>query len=64
MSENVIVVEFGKRRVPDDSVKPVDPQHVTDHEYVIELEHEVLELQQLVCALYRDLTRARAGVPV
>ena len=45
--------EVEKRRVPDVVEKPSDPQ------YLIELEHEILELQQQVCALHRDLERER-----
>lgn len=34
----------------------------SDHQYVLELEHEILELQQQVCALHRDLERERRRV--
>jgi hypothetical protein len=46
--------ELEKRRVPDVTDKP------SDHHYLMELEHEILELQQQVCALHRDLERERA----
>lgn len=45
--------EVDRRRVPDQTEEP------NDHQYVLELEHEILELQQQVCALHRDLERAR-----
>jgi hypothetical protein len=52
--------ELEKRRVPDVVAAPmVDPPELSDHQYVIELEHEILELQQQVCALHRDLERER-----
>jgi hypothetical protein len=59
MSSNNVIdfqSEAEKRRVPDDIEKPND-----HHQHVIELEHEILELQQQICALHRDLERERAS---
>ena len=55
MSSNIVDFqsEVDKRRVPDDIEK------TSDNQYVLELEHEILELQQQVCALHRDLERER-----
>ncbi|MEW6395287.1 MAG: hypothetical protein AB1582_12120 [Pseudomonadota bacterium] len=54
---NCNVIDFQSkvdaRRVSDVSENP------SEHEYVLELEHEILELQQQVCALHRDLERER-----
>jgi hypothetical protein len=64
MSSNIIGFqsEVEKRRVPDVVAAPmVDPPEPSDRQYVIELEHEILELQQQVCALHRDLERERSG---
>jgi hypothetical protein len=63
MSSNIIEFqsELEKRRVPDVVAAPiVDPPEPSDHQYAIELEHEILELQQQVCALHRDLERERS----
>jgi hypothetical protein len=46
--------EVEKRHVQDVTEKPSNGQ------YVLELEHEILELQQQVCALHRDLERERS----
>jgi hypothetical protein len=55
---SVITVNFQSRviehHVPEDT-------ETSDYEYVLELEHEILELQQQICALHRDLERERAG---
>lgn len=57
---NCNVIDFQSkvdaRRVSDVSENP------SEHEYVLELEHEILELQQQVCALHRDLERERRRV--
>ena len=42
-----------KRQVPD-QIESADC-----HRYVLELEHEIMELKEQVCALHRDLVRAR-----
>jgi hypothetical protein len=59
MSNNVIDFqsEVEARHVPEVTDKP-SGHHV---QYLIELEHEILELQQQVCALHRDLERERRG---
>jgi len=59
MSLNVIdfQTEVQRRRhVQNEAAKP------NEHQYIIELEHEILELQQQVCALHRDLERARGSM--
>jgi hypothetical protein len=51
-----------KRRVADDTEKRCLDEQIDKHgyrQYVLELEHEILELQQQVCSLHRDLERAR-----
>jgi hypothetical protein len=63
MSSNIIEFqsELEKRRVPDVVAAPmVDPPESSGRQYLIELEHEVIELQQQVCALHRDLERERS----
>jgi hypothetical protein len=56
--------EAFKRRVTDDTEKRCLSDQIDKHgyrQYLIELEHEILELQQQVCALHRDLERERRG---
>jgi hypothetical protein len=64
MSNNVINFQgvADKRRVTDDTEKRCLSDQIDKHgyrQYVLELEHEILELQQQVCALHRDLERER-----
>ena len=59
MSSNVINFqsEADKRSVQDTTEDATEKP--SDHQYVLELEPEILELQQQVCALHRDLERER-----
>jgi hypothetical protein len=61
MNDNIVDLqgEVAKRRTLD-SVESQGERVHDNHEYTIELEHEILELQQQVCALHRDLERERA----
>jgi hypothetical protein len=61
MTENNII-DFqsvaDKRRTPIEIAQQSDEDR--RHQYIIELEHDILGLQQQVCALHRDLERDRA----
>ena len=50
--------EADKRHVPDVVTQSSDGFH----RYVLELEHEILELQQQICSLHRDLERAKGNM--
>jgi len=42
-----------ERRAPDNI------ENSGYHKYVLELEHEIMDLKEQVCVLHRDLVRAR-----
>ena len=57
MTSNIInfQIEAGKRRATE-----VVEVQINQHQYVLELEHDILELQHQVRVLHRDLERERA----
>lgn len=64
MATNILdfQTEALKRRVTDDTETRCRDEQIDRHgyrQYVLELEHEILELQQQVCSLHRDLVHAR-----